>query len=728
MAIKKIGKVSCSLNLGLIYQLNYSYVPQEGVKISIYFVSESGKYNTKNIRSTTVKQQIKIGTALFNLFPVTSKVESSPDRKVIRVDFEDETFQLNNYYIALTGRGCGIDVSTLGQTVDTRTPSQKEKEDPDLFKIKEFTTFEDVEYSFENFITILKKKFPVEVLSGYDKTLTRDFTGTFKSVLDSWCSYFNLTYFFENSILKIVSPSDLNISFPDIPENALEYNEEETLKNTFNKTVWNYFKQEGGEYVLDNDDPSMIAIMPVRPYENIFDIKQLSGQVQVDMNQVVAAQYGQEFWFLYNFQKGTADSICGWRNIVNTEFSLPNTFKGVFAIGQTPYQAAMGSNAEVAILNRTIFDRNYEFYLEYGDKIAGRVYISNGLGDLEIYDDYQFYDQGNGSIFDPDVLRTRPQVSLSKFRPPINKTLGPIPESLINESFPGVICNGNRLYFIDDAPKDLSSLFLSEELRAKVSSYHDKLINGVLGNGAIDYGNNNFLIAYIRPTLDTEILNLIDLVEGKIPLFAYRQQVFNLKGLAPIKKFNEDFNPLNDTKITILSDTNGVSSNISTIKAVVDSDLLVYYAKYQDCKHSSSNERNLYSRKFEPREISNDIPVSIKPSKKSQGVIEITRDFTYFEQYSKSEILNKLSQPFTINQKTLEFSLNYFYDDIPSSFISNGLVGLDLSVAGDSISALYRYSNEMLNVPVSEADLFKLDQKIRDSWINTYKPKNTITT
>ena len=47
-----------------------------------------------------------------------------------------------------------------------RTEAQKKAEDPDLFTIKEFTTFEDVEYTFSEFIAVLKdgKKVKTKVI------------------------------------------------------------------------------------------------------------------------------------------------------------------------------------------------------------------------------------------------------------------------------------------------------------------------------------------------------------------------------------------------------------------------------------------------------------------------------------------------------------------------------------------------------------------------------------
>ena len=43
MSYKKIGEISCSLNLGLIYDLEYSFDPK-GSTITIHFVNTTGKY------------------------------------------------------------------------------------------------------------------------------------------------------------------------------------------------------------------------------------------------------------------------------------------------------------------------------------------------------------------------------------------------------------------------------------------------------------------------------------------------------------------------------------------------------------------------------------------------------------------------------------------------------------------------------------------------------------
>ena len=150
--MRRLETVSCSLNLGLIYSLNYSYSPQNGISMTLFFVNESGEYNPPQLLPMN-KANIKIGFASFALYPKSYKISKSAGRRVISVDFVDETFMLDNYYIVLTGRGCGENVFELGAPVDKRTIQQKLDAalDKDAERIKEFTQFPDLEYRLKKF-------------------------------------------------------------------------------------------------------------------------------------------------------------------------------------------------------------------------------------------------------------------------------------------------------------------------------------------------------------------------------------------------------------------------------------------------------------------------------------------------------------------------------------------------------------------------------------------------
>ena len=122
--MQTLQQVSCSLNLGQIYSLSYEYSPQDGVGITVFFVSENGTYTMPNLLPLQ-KAFIQIGSASFSMYPIRRKLSLSNGRRVMEVEFCDDLFKLNHYYLALTGRGCGQNVYTLGTPVDNRPLSVK---------------------------------------------------------------------------------------------------------------------------------------------------------------------------------------------------------------------------------------------------------------------------------------------------------------------------------------------------------------------------------------------------------------------------------------------------------------------------------------------------------------------------------------------------------------------------------------------------------------------------
>lgn len=722
--IKKLEKVWCSLNLGYVYNLSYSFAPKEGIKISLFFVNETGIYNTSFVKSPPTKVQIKIGAAVFNLFPVESSKTTSLDQKTCRVDFIDETFTLNNYYLALTGKGCGVGIYTLGRTVDNRTEAQKKAEDPDLFKIKEFTTFDDIEYNFVEFIDTLRKVYPVQVSATIDNTITRSYSGTFRSVLDNWCSYLGFGYFFDGGTLKIFDPNTLSITFPPTPIDAINLEESVSILNTYDRTAWNYFSDEGGEITISSNSNYLIKELQLYPIMDLFGLKEKQPSIakNIDMNQLVAAQYGKEFWLLYNIVKGTADSVCGYDSTISSN-QVSNSIRSNW------YEALNTGNKsfQLALLNEKKFDENFQFYKAYGDIIQGRLYISNAINGIENFENFQWYDQGNGQIFNVDILKQQPSPVLGIFKRIFGETDGIIPNTEINAAYQGAIADGQRFFYFDQFKRNSNLFELSEDQVSSISFYYNNYTKGVLGNEGLDYADGfSYILHQNFNTLSTVINNLVDLVSSKTSYFSYRRNRMNLKGLAPLPQENKDFNPLNDTNITILNNTNGIISNVSTLKAYVDSNLVAFYAKYENCKSVSTQTKAL-NRQFFPRSISDDIPISSKYTKNSNGALEINRDFSYFDQISKSDVLSKIAKPYSRPREGKTFTMNYFDPNVPSSFILNGLVGINISIQQDGMSVTYNYSNEVLEVQFTESDLDKVEENMKNSWIKTYTPRRRLT-
>lgn len=726
MAIKKIDKVYCSLNLGYVYNVNYSFSPQQGVRITLFFVSESGVYN-RNILSPNNKAMIRVGGADFSMYPVSWENTKNGTQKTFKVDFIDDTFRLKNYYVSLKGKGCGEGVFQLGKVVDTRTDGEKLREDPDLFEIKKFTQDSDLEYSFADFIVVLRKRFSVKTLVSIDSTITRPFEGTFDEVLGAWCSYFNYSYFFENGSLVIFNPTSLNITFPSIPSDAIDYSESNSIENTYDKTVWSNFYQDGKEISIGSSETEnniYISNETLYPWESLFDIKVLNDGIlgSIDMNQVCAAQYGKEFWLIYNYKKGTAKEICGFdRYQANPKtFDLQKVAEKYKLI-----QSSLGSDKDIAFFDEDLFNKNFNFYYEYGRNIAGRYYVSKTRLDIGTFSLYQWYDQNEVVSFTIENLKQQPSVSPNLFLRPAGSSYGFVDGSS-SEYFKGIALNSPRFYYVDKINKNFETEFaLTDENRRKVDVLFKNLTGGDFGSGSIQWQGEDrpFVIYSIVSSLPPETEEIIQSIEKKINFFDYRYKNFQMKGFfnAKVNDEQKDSELFDDTDIQ-LGGGPQVSSNTSILKAKKDSQYVAYCSKFNLCNSESTN-LNLLNRRFESFRPSIDIPMPIRVTKNSKNVIQINRDLSFVNKYKDSGILKKIAIPFQISEKKLSFTLNYFLDDIPSSFISNGLVGLSISVSESGLTASYSYSNEMLRVPPSTQLIEKLERAMKSSWIRTYNPQ-----
>ena len=248
MAIKNLQEVTCSLNLGYIYNVNYTFDPKTGVKIIVFFITENGQYPgiptnysngaSSNVLNALSPSVITIGPASFAVYPISYEVQNSNDKKVLKVEFRDANFKLDNYFIVLGGRGCGPNgvVFSLGQPFQYLNSTSTEEQN--RWILQQYISFVDLEYGFQDFINVLQRIFPVALGATFDQTIQRNFSGSFREVLDAWCSYLNLSYFFENNQIYIYNPQTLaGIAFPTVPSDALSSTFGESLDGTDRKSV-----------------------------------------------------------------------------------------------------------------------------------------------------------------------------------------------------------------------------------------------------------------------------------------------------------------------------------------------------------------------------------------------------------------------------------------------------------------------------------------------------------
>lgn len=724
MAIRRIEQISCSLNLGLIYSLDYSYEPNGGTKIKVYFVNEQGEYIQPNLLPMQ-KAFIRIGSAQFSMYAVASGIEKSAGRRVIWVEFEDEFFMLSKYHVVWPGRGCGRNVIELGTPVDNRSLADKEGSslDPTATKIASFTQLVDYEHSFNEFLAVLRTKFNVQVQTTFDSTIKRtDFYGSFLSVLQDWCNYYNLAFFFENGIIKIFDPVTLNITLPTQPVNAISYSDEQDIRSTYGKTVCNWFAQPGDEYLLNqsntgdaNNGPLLYRTHTLYPIGYEYGLTQPT----MDANQVAAAQYGKNFWFLYNYWQGSTSQNCGFtpRLDISSNYS---SVQGVRTLG-----------GEVATSDEDQFNERFSAYYEYGQQIAGRWYLSNRLSNVSIDSTYTWFgsvygaDQNNQSTVE-QALSIEPLYSNSSSSPQIVKG------TTINQFYPGINYVGDRLYYNDQYTRPSGAFALSATLTTEVDNLYNTFFD--LSNNAYDlnsqlipvYGQAVYT-AYKPVSFSQELQTKFQQVSSDAQLLKPRFDSIPIKGVktqdyvaTKTAEQNGGYKP------DIVSNNDGPSvvSNTAVIKTRQNGDFSVYYNKYTACA-SASTQDGYYGFEFVPQQISSDNAIGVTFQKLANNTYKLNRDFGLINRLVNNPALSSLAQARTFPTRRVSYTLNYF-ESVPSNFLTNGLVGLSVSVSDNGVQATYSYSNEVLRVPDRTNQAMELEQKMRNSWIRQYQPQKVI--
>ena len=728
--MRTLENVSCSLNLGLIYSLDYSYSPESGATITIFFVNQSGEYSEPSLLPMR-KVSITIGPASFSMYPKSYKISKASGRRVISVDFVDETFKLDNFYVTLTGRGSGQNIYQLGSPVDRRTIAEKLQDalDPTAEKIKEFTQFPDLEYSFDDFIRVLRREFSVNVNASYDATITRSSVGTFREVLSDWCSFFNLAFYFENSRINIYDPTRITINLPSKPNDAISYEVSEDIGSTYGKTVVNYFQQEGDEKELsetfdeNGGEPSdtnnnnssggansnTIKYLQLWPIGYEFNLQQPT----LDLNQVAAAMYGKKFWMLYN--------------IANNKLS---------ECGMTKTNQVYSGNT-VSEINEKILEDKFAAYYNYGKNIAGKYYLSYRVDGLTILKDTTWFSEAEGQIFNMDSELAQERAVSPEFLDPPDDDINIISETIINEYFPGVNFRGKRVFYKDTKDYGESDAFaLTDAQELSIEKTFNDLFPE--GNKSVDYssldglsGNKNYISYSPNFTIDNgvvpnDIQSLIDEINkgNKQVYLKPRYASYDLKGLRTRDIINQK--DLENQPSEIKPKTNSgptVVANTSTVKVKKEGSYVVYYDKYSTSA-SASTLSNYFGHKFDIKRVSTDNYIGLN-FQKIGNTYSIQRNVAFIDSLVKNPFLPQLAQGRTFPTKTVSFSLNYFYS-IPSNFLSNGLVGMQMSVSDNGVSATYTFSNSPLEVPNKINDFEKFEQNIKNSWIRQYRPKEVI--
>lgn len=751
MSIRRLPNVSSSLNAGLIYALDYGFEPQGGATITLHYVSTSGQYLRPPYLSGAI---ITIGGASFRMLVLSSRLNETAASKTLEVTFVDSTYLLDNYYIALKDRGCGTGVFELGDPVDEDGADLTAFEQ----RIKNLTQFPDVQYTFNDFLRILRQCFPTNAPS-VDPAIKGAYTGTVREVLNAWCSYLGFAYYFENSSLVITPPKQ--IALPGRPAGALTFSHEINYENTFTKTAFTYVQLEGGEISLSAETPvveadpvvnegneptvpneteggesntdgktnNYIQYKTLYPYGYEFDVNE---QAQaVDINQVIAAQYGEMFWLVYNYYKGSAAQECGWNKVLE----LPADC----TITQSVSTILNGRSGGIVNIDQDYFTERFQMYKEYGERIAGRYYLSPPQNNIAEAQSFTWYDSSQGQTFSIDVLKEKSPLGVQYL------TQGTVAAAYldgteINKYFPGLVVQDNRIVYYDAYDMQLKTKFvLTADQKKQIESAYAFLMQGIFGSKNLDYScltTDKQYIAYVEPTLN---FNTETLVENMVSagIFNPRLTTWPIQGLSsavatlnatPFQITEDEVEQQENPSVSIqnpaVTGTTDVQ-NTTTIQPSNAEDPIIYYSKYTRCGFKSTNSAQAFKRVFTQRDISVDTPIDYTVNKLNRQTAQVNRDLSQVNDYFNSQILSTLAEPQLIPLESVSFSFNHLDWGVPLNFLSAGLTSMNLSIGDNGLSASYTYSNSMYIIPPSDAYLDKLERNMRNSWIRQQKVRKT---
>jgi len=311
---------------GYIY--NIDYTPGLGnspSSLSVSLVNETGEYLTPNL-SILIPNTIKIGQNLtLKMYPIRySKKDSTEGGKLLQVEFVDGSYLLDKIYIGLQNRHGeakktqidGADYSApfyvdknliiVGRELhpcDTNKDgllsfdeiSNLDQCDPcpscpgdkydsrckDLANARVF----DVAYSFGDLITAVNNsnkginiESPIGVPAAQLQNYLKEFVGTFRDVLDQWCTELGLSYYYDpeqNQVFFRDTTSDIDLD-KDFIINSLNsdsnikiisQDEEVSIENTTTRASISHYQRDGEKKSYNCTKTDVLALPAVTSFD-----------------------------------------------------------------------------------------------------------------------------------------------------------------------------------------------------------------------------------------------------------------------------------------------------------------------------------------------------------------------------------------------------------------------------------------------------------------------------
>lgn len=286
MKIIELKDIKGNFYGGLPYSVSWDFNGGENPsRLKISVVNEKGVYTTP-ILSFSKIESIKLNDFNFKGYLVNYNENFTVNQKTLDLEYVDTSIVLEKYFVILhTKHGNKFDIKSLkdtnlivvgkpyhpcdsnmdstvafeesnAQDVDWCDPcpfmppdKYKETCNPERANFEIFPVF----YTFNELINTIRQNriIEIEIEFDIDKFIKRNYEGSLKNVLSSWCEDLGLSYYFDNVKNKLVFiDRSKPISIPDFSKDSpdlIDLNKSESIENTFSRGyIANYEKV--GEY------------------------------------------------------------------------------------------------------------------------------------------------------------------------------------------------------------------------------------------------------------------------------------------------------------------------------------------------------------------------------------------------------------------------------------------------------------------------------------------------
>lgn len=344
MAIKYIDQITIDgagsspnrkLFNGYIYNLTYKIgVAGDRSEVTANLFSEDGEYSIQKGDINWNKiYQINIGKNLvFNGYLVRYKLDKST-RKTLELKFVDTSVKLDQYFVGLKNkhgkksqgniiivgrefhpcdRDYDGDIDSIPDIRDEchpcRNQADRDAKQDRLINCRDlnYNKIFPVQYNFTQLIEKLRDKFNIQLtLKDPNTKYYKDTTGSVREVLESWCSDFGWTFYWENETIKFLDlrkTIDVKAKLSNYAPNVSAISEEYSVEESFDRIVASYYERGGTRDEYKCEDAMHFSIPVLVP--NRVD---LGAELQItDRIPEVAAgliQYSEalrDLWYWYD--------------------------------------------------------------------------------------------------------------------------------------------------------------------------------------------------------------------------------------------------------------------------------------------------------------------------------------------------------------------------------------------------------------------------------------------